>query len=249
MAPQSPSAPQRWFSTGKPPQGDILTPPFPEDAKEQEAQARSSKLFQKAVWERPADPYKILYADQLVHGLLMTNLDSDIPGTVRIKTTEPVEDRWGHGHTIIPVDTTFLGRQEGATTYGQQRLPAQIVMAIFPDGSAVNWNKGQAGDALGASGIPARVDNHYAKALLGVGLAAVLHIGVRAPFGSTSGFQPNLPQEFAQEATQGVSQQAQEVLRQQFAVRPTLTQEQGYPVSISFSENVSFMTQPTLIRQ
>ncbi len=242
-------SPPRWFSTASQPQGDTLAPPFNEDAKEKEGEGQPSKLFTKATWEKPANPYKVLYADQIVQGLLMQGIDSDIPGTIRIKVVEAVKDRWGHGHEILPFDTTFIGKQEGQTAYGQTRIPVQIYMGILPNGTAIKWNNGQAGDAEGASGIPAKVNNHLGKLIIGAGISAVLNIGVRAPFGSTSGFQPNLGQEFAQDATQGINQNLQPALRQQFAVRPTLTQAYGYPVTISFLENVSFMTAPGIVKQ
>jgi type IV secretion system protein TrbI len=243
--------PERWFSAVVAPSGDVLQPPLPEDPREKEREMQQSKLFPRAVWETPADPYRVLYADQLVNGVLSTGINSDIPGTIRIKVTEPVMDRWGHGHTIIPVDTTFLGQQQGTTNFGQTRIPAQITMAILPNGTAIQWKNGQASDALGRAGIPADVDNHYVKLFVGVGLQALLNIGVRVPFGSPGAgqFQQNLPQEFAQDAAQGVTQAGQRIITQQFSVKPTLTQEFGYAVSISFSENVSFMTRPDVIKK
>ena len=66
-------APKRWFSRETPMQGDILTPPFPED-KDAEGRGRQSALFPQAIWETPADPTKVLYADQVVQGLLMQSL-------------------------------------------------------------------------------------------------------------------------------------------------------------------------------
>jgi type IV secretory pathway VirB10-like protein len=244
--PAKPDVPKRWFAAMAAPRGDIVQPPFPEDPK---AKDQQSKLFPKAVWEKPKDPYKILYADQVVQGQLTQNISSDFPGTVRIKVTQAVEDRWGHGHVLVPIDTTFIGQQQGNTNFGQTRLPVQITQAIFPDGTAVQWSKGQVGDAMGANGVPADVDNHYGKLLLGVGLQALLSIGVRAPFGSTQGFQQNLPQEFAQDASQGVNQAGQRIIQQQFSVKPTLSQEHGFPVTISFLENVSFQTEAILVKQ
>jgi len=230
-------------------QGDTLTPPLPIDP--QEAQAQQSKLFPKAVWEKPENPYKVLYADQVVHGVLTTEISSDIPGIFRIKTTEPVMDRWGHGHEILPVDTAFLGRQQGQANFGQTRIPSQIYMAILPNGTAIQWQNGQAGDALGQAGISANVDNHYLKLFMGVGLQALLNVGTRVPFGSPGPgqVQQNLPQEFAQDASQGVNQAGQRILAQQFAVRPTLTQEFAYPVTISFADNVSFQTQAITVKK
>ena len=54
-------------------QGDVLTPPFPEE-KDPEGRGRQSTLFPQATWETPADPTKVLYADQVVQGLLMQSL-------------------------------------------------------------------------------------------------------------------------------------------------------------------------------
>lgn len=245
--PKGAEKPKRWFSTPTPPQGDILQPPLPHDPKEDEQQ--QSKLFPKAVWEKPANRYRVLYADQIVKVQVAQDINSDFPGVYRLKVTEAVEDRWGQGHVIVPVDTTFMAKQQGQSNFGQTRIPSQVYMGIFPDGTAVSWNTGQVGDEMGASGLPANVDNHYAKLFLGVGLQALLNVGTRLPFGSPSGFQQNLPQEFAQDATQGMSQAGQRIITQQFQVRPTLTQETGYPATIQFLENVSFQTQPVTIRK
>ena len=225
-------------------QGDVLTPPFPEEKDAEGQRGRQSPLFPQAIWETPADPTKVLYADQVVQGLLMQSLNSDIPGTVRVKATETVYDRFGQGKVLLPMDTTFLGRQEGQAQYGQERLPVTITMAILPDGTAIQWKSGQAGDATGATGIPAKVNNHYGSVILGAGLSALLNIGTRAPFGSTSNFQQNLPQEFAQDTAQSLGQSAQDIVRRQLTVNPTLTVTYATPVTLQFGENVSFQTKP-----
>jgi type IV secretory pathway VirB10-like protein len=237
---------KRWFSTVQPPQGDILAPPFPDDPKEQ---AHQSKLFPKAVWERPADPYKVLYWDQTIQGQLYQDINSDIPGTFLIKVTEDVKDRWGHGHMLIPLDTVLLGRQDGQSAYNQERLPATVLAGIFPDGSSINW-EGQTGDSMGAKGIPADVNNHWGRLLLGVGLQAILNLSVRGASGATGigSYQQSLPQEAAQDVTRGLNQAGQKVL-EQFQVRPTLTQKHGYPVTVSFTRNVSFMSSPVVAHQ
>ena len=56
-----------------------------------------------------------------------------------------------------------------------------ITMAILPNGTAIQWKSGQAGDAAGATGIPGKVNNHYGSVILGAGLSALLSIGTRAP--------------------------------------------------------------------
>ena len=263
----------RWFSVPRKPKDNVLRPPLADEDGEFQTVAatppepgaggpgsgapprgtrprggRQSRLFPQAVWETPADRYKILYADQLVPCQLTTNINSDFPGLVLCKVTQAVEDRWGHGHVIIPLDTVLIGVQQGQPEFGQQRLPVGIGMAIFPDGTAATWEKGQLGDAMGAASVPMDVDNHYAKLFAGVLISAVLQVGVRAPFGSTTSFNPSLPQEFAQQAASGINQAAQRIL-QQFIVRPTLTQEQGFPVTAQFGQNLSFQTKAVVVRK
>jgi type IV secretion system protein VirB10 len=237
--------PKRWFSKETTMQGDILTPPFPDEKNGQ--QGRQSALFPQAIWETPADPTKVLYADQVVHGLLMQSLNSDIPGTVRIKATETVYDRFGQRKVLIPMDTTFLGRQEGKPQYGDERVPVTITMAILPNGTAIQWKSGQAGDATGATGIPGKVHNHYGSIILGAGLSALLNIGTRAPFGSPSNFQQNLPQEFAQDTAQSLGQSVQGIVQRELNISPTITAKYATPVTLQFGENVSFQTKPLLV--
>ena len=113
-----------------------------------------SKLFPKAVWEKPAHPEKVLYANQMINGLLMQDLNSDLRrATVRIKVTQDVMDRWGLGHVLLAKDSTILmATMEGQAKYGQKRIPLARLYGLSPDGSAI-CSKGQAGDAMGAAGM------------------------------------------------------------------------------------------------
>ena len=200
-------------------QGDVLTPPFPEE-KDAEGRGRQSALFPQAIWETPADPTKVLYADQVVQGLLMQSLNSDIPGTVRVKATETVYDRFCRARCSSRWIPPSWGARRGKPQYGEERVPVTITMAILPNGTAIQWKSGQAGDAAGAAGIPAKVNNHYGSVILGAGLSALLNIGTRAPFGSTANFQQNLPQEFAQDTAQSLGQSAQGIVNRALNVAP-----------------------------
>ena len=140
----------RWFSAKTVVQGNLLSAPLPLEKGETEA----SKLFPKAVWERPKDPTKVLYADQIINGLLQQDLNTETPGMLRIKVTQAVSDRWGLGHILLPVDASLLAITEGTLRYGQKRVPAAVTMGILPDGTAIHFSKGQAGGCDGRSRCP-----------------------------------------------------------------------------------------------
>ena len=239
---------KRWFAAKPSEKTDVMAPPFAVEEHEGD-KGKESKLFQPAVWEQPADPTKILYADQVVHGLLMQNVNSDIPGTVRIKVSEDVKDRWGQGHVLLPMDTTFVGKQEGTTAQGQTLIPITVGMAILPSGAAILFDGGQVGDAGGATGLPGDVNGHYGKLVGGALLSALVNIGVRAPFGSTQGYNPSLSQEYSKDAANSLGQSMQEILKRELATRPTITQKHSYPVTVAFTKNVSFQTGPTIVKK
>lgn len=238
---------KRWFSTRRKREGNFLKPPIPEDEKDQ----RRSEVFPAAQWEKPEDPYKVLYSDQIIPVLLTNSINSDEPGTLRLKVTQNVEDRWGHRNVIIPIDTVFLAIQQGQARFAQSRIPLSVYLSIFPDGSSMYWDNGQVGGPMGQAGLEADVNNHYLKLLLGTGIQALLQVGTRAPFGSpgVGQYQQNLPQEFAQSAGQGINQTGNDIIRRQFIVPPTLSADFGAPATISFLKNISFQKKPAIARQ
>src|SRR4029077_16111425 len=96
--------------------------------------------------------------------------------------------------------------------------------------------------------IPANVDNHWFKLFLGVGIQALLNYSVRAreALGVGQVQQPGGAQDLGQDLTRGANQGGQQLL-QRFNVRPTLSQDFAYPVTIQFMRNVSFQTKATII--
>jgi type IV secretory pathway VirB10-like protein len=238
---------------------NVLTSPFgdeddtaPPTTPEGQPQARRRQpgrgtLIVPATWEAPADPTKVLYAHQVIYGLLERDMNSDAPGPISVLVTEQVEDMFGQGQVLIPQYTHLLGMEEARPTYGQERVPATFRLANFPDGRSVSFRNARAGDETGAAGIPGHVNNHWVKLGIGAVISAAVNFGVRQPFGSTEGFQPSLPQEYARDVGQGLQQPLQRAIQQKFLVPPTITQTRGFPVIIMLEENVSFMTKPVQV--
>ena len=262
----------RWFSGKNKIQTVVLKSPFANDPEEIAAQkqegaggalpqqgtppqqggpgqqATPSKLFPKAIWEEPLDKYKVLYSHQIVTGVLYQRISNKSPGVFRIEVDQDVMDQWGHGHVLIQRDTKLMGIM-GKESSGNEVLMASIYQANFPDGRSLAWegqDVGQAGSAAGEAGIPANVDHHYGKLFLGVGISALLAMGPRIAAGSPSPnqFGPNLPQEFANQASNGATQALAPVIRQKFFVPDTYSQEFAFPVTVQFVRNLSFQTPP-----
>jgi type IV secretion system protein VirB10 len=223
-----------------------------EEPKDGQAEEKAQKptigdvLFPTAKWATPLKPPYVLYRSQLIPAILLHDVNSDIAGDIHLMVTADIIDKFQSGVVLIPQNSYIHGQQEGQPKYGQQRLNMKIESLEFPDGTVMTFAKAKAGDQSGAVGIPGSVNNHYGQVLLSAVLTAVLSVGTRTPFGSTSGFQQSLPQEFAQDAAQSLNRTGQRIVERSLQVNPTIELEYGTPVQVHLGEAISMMTEPGL---
>jgi type IV secretion system protein VirB10 len=180
--------------------------------------------------------------------VLLDELNSDVPGQVRVKVTRPGLDKFQRGVVLIPQHSILLGTQDGQPVYGQSRLPVTLDQIERPDGTLVRLTKAKLADQAGAQGVTGKVNHHLGRVILGAELSALLSIGTRAPFGNTTNFQPTLPQEFAQDVGSSLNRSGQQIVQRELTVPPTIIVPAGTPVSLSLGDNVSFSQPPTLTR-
>ena len=193
------------------------------------------------------DPTKVLYRAQVIPGILLQALNSDIPGQVRIMITRPVTDRFHHGHVLIPQHSMLLGAQDGRPAFGQTRVAVTIEEIQFPQGEIVRL-QGQMADRSGALGSRGKVNNHYVKIGIGAVLSAVLNIGTRGVTGSPQNYQPTLGQEFTRDVGESVSRSGQSIVDKSLNIPPTLTLKAGTEVTIQLAENLSFAQPPVSVK-
>jgi type IV secretory pathway VirB10-like protein len=204
-------------------------------------------LIPRAVWAKPAQVDKVLYWDQPIIAEVQTAINSDIPGEVRFKVLRAVLDREMRGREIIPALTSMKGQQDGIAKFGQQRVNVAVSEMIFPDGTVVHLPQSRIADPSGAAGIPAEVDNHYGRLLMGLLFSVGFNVGTRVAAGQPSGEQYTIQQELAREAGQGANREAQRIV-EQFRVPPTLKAKAGDEVSLYASQNINFSQLPITVR-
>ncbi len=117
----------------------------------------------------------------IIPAMLLTAINSDLPGLVSAQTTVDVLDSVYGREILIPKGTKVMGEYEAAPGYGQERVFIGFKRLLFPDGSSLNLGAmpGQSQD--GRSGFDADVDNH----LFGIVSSALLLSAVSAGVSST----------------------------------------------------------------
>lgn len=247
--PTEPKGPRRWLfpdtlTVGKPIFQEAGAPGMP---REKEDGAKSDTLIQKAHVVRAEDVTGMLYRDTPIHGILLGNVNSDVPGDIRFYVDRHVMDAHGQGRILIPQHSQGIVTQKGQVKFGDERLPAEFAQLRFPDGTLVTF-KGQAADKSGATGLPGEVNNHIPQLLLKILASTALSVGARIPSGNTTGYQPTLPQQFAEDASRGVNQAGQKIVQQQLDRPPTITAKAGDIMTIEVKENINFNTDVKIIK-
>lgn len=112
----------------------------------------------------------------MIPAVLLTAINSDLPGEIIAQVTSDVHDFKTLKHTLIPMGSRIIGRYDSNVTYGQNRLLVVWDRIIFPNGNTMALDNYQGVDLLGNSGMKGKVNNHFWKLLRSVILSAGINV-------------------------------------------------------------------------
>lgn len=199
--------------------------------------SQSTKDYLAAPLRRPKSPYEVK-AGTVVPAVLITAINSDLPGPVVGQVRENVYDTVTGNYLLIPQGTRLLANYDSMVAWGQERVLLCWNRMIFPNGSSLNLDCMPAGDLQGAAGLTNDVDHHWDRIVKGAAIASLLAATTTAVAGNTQGFQPTVPQVFARNAASEVNQVGQQVTRKNIQIQPTITVRPGYAVNVMVTRDM-----------
>ena len=202
----------------------------------------------------------------MIRGILETAIQSDLPGNVRATTTEDVYSFDGR-RVLIPKGTMLTGEYRSGLTRGQSRVFVVWTRMLRADG--VSLMLGSYGtDGLGRSGLTGEVDKHFldrfgsaalltitggaAQFVAGLGNNQNLYAGQQyaldpttqtlVPISGPSQNQilQNGRQVGAQSASQSISRMAEEALKDEIHIPPTIHVDQGTRIIVFVKRDLDF---------
>jgi len=177
---------------------------------------------------KPLISKNALLAGSLIPGLLLTEVNSDLPGEIIGQVSQTVYDTVSGQHTLIPQGTKVLGRYDSRVTFGQERLLIVWHRLIFPSGESISLDGMQGTDQIGAAGVKDQVNNHYGRLLSGVILSSILGATAQMSQGnSVNTFNPSFDQLAAQGAAQNINNVGQRITERNLNIQPTLVIRPG----------------------
>src|SRR5450631_642498 len=159
---------------------------------------------------RPRSPYEVK-AGTIIPTVLITGINSDLPGTILGQVRENVYDTVSGNYLLIPQGSKLLASYDSMVAYGQERVLVCWQRLIRPDGTSLSLDCQPGVDLGGYAGFTDTVDNHWWRVLTGVALGSVLAAGVVVPQGNVSGYVPTIGQGMAANAAGAVNQAGQQI--------------------------------------
>lgn len=201
------------------------------------ASQSTDPYLEEAVIEN-VSPYE-LKAGSVVTGVMVTGLNSDLPGQVIGQVREDVYDSITGANLVIPKGTKLLGRYDSRVAFGQERALMAWDRMIFPNGHSINLRGMQGSDNQGYSGFADQVDNHYWKLIKGafvLSTFAYANIQILPSEGDADSPQGAAAAEFAGTFADFGAQLGGRMVQ----VQPTIKIRPGYTFSIMINKDMVF---------
>ncbi len=196
--------------------------------------AKKSYDYIKSKKTKPVSKYEIK-AGSIIPGVLITAINSELPGQVLGQVSENVYDTATGKYLLIPQGTKIVGIYNADVTYGQNRIMIAWNRLIFPDGQTLNIGAMNGTDKSGQGGFEDEVDHHYFRIFGSAFLMTLFngdmrfksgHIVIRNQSSNTE------RKETAMEKT------AAKMVEKQMNVAPTIKIRSGYKFNIFVTKDM-----------
>jgi len=186
-------------------------------------------------------PYT-LTAGTVLSASLVTQITSDLPGTVVAQLNRDVYDSRTGRIVLIPKGTRLIGRYDTHVSVGQRRLLVSWMSLIFPDGRSTALPDLAAIDEHGSAGLADAVDNHLPRVFGTALLLSAVGAGAQLsqPTSGNALTTPSSGQIAAGALGQQMSGTALDVLRRTADIPPTITVRAGMPFDLLLAHDLVF---------
>lgn len=173
--------------------------------------------------------------------VLITEINSDLPGQLTAQITMDVYDSIRGDHLLIPKGSRLVGQYNNDIRLGQERVMAAFKRLILPNGTYVDLQGMSISDAQGQSGVTGDVDNHFWKmfgpSLFSAGLAYLFQRN-QGDSNTTVNVYGSSQQGFTSAAGQILVDTSKKITDRTANIPPTITIKQGYKFNVIASRDI-----------
>lgn len=191
--------------------------------------------------EPAGSPYT-LRAGTVIPGLLVTGINSDLPGDLVGQVSRDVCDSRTERLVLIPKGARLIGSYDNQIAAGEGRLLVAWTRLILPDGRSLRLPGLALKDLEGQTGAKDRVDTHWQRVFGKALLLSAIGAGAQLsqPQQTSTFAPPSAGQVAAGALGQELSNVALEVLRRGMDLPPTITIRAGQTFNVFLNGDLVF---------
>lgn len=188
-------------------------------------------------------PSQEIKAGWVIPGVMISGLNSDLPGQIIGQVREAVYDSATSTQCLIPPGSRLVGIYDSGVTLGQTRALAAWQRIIYPDGSSISLDKMPGADQGGYAGFYDQVNNHYLKIFGAGAMLSIFSAGIQLSQPQASGNEnTNSSQIIAGALGQQMGQIGMQMAQRNMNIQPTLEIRPGYQFNIMVTKDILLPT-------
>jgi type IV secretion system protein VirB10 len=179
-----------------------------------------------------------LKAGNIIPGVMITGINSDLPGRLVGQVRENIYDTVTGRHLLIPQGTRVIGTYDSKVAYAQERVLIVWTRLIFPNGDSIDLEGMDGVDLSGYAGLRDKVNNHYGKLITGVVLSSILSATAKVAAGNYDSGQASFGQLAASGAAQEVANVGAKIADKNLNVQPTIEITPGMKFNVFVNKDL-----------
>ena len=198
----------------------------PQDEKREFMAANhNTGFYAKSSIQAPISKYEIK-AGTIIPAVLITGVNSDLPGYITARVRENVYDTVTGKHLLIPQGTRIIGVYDSKIQYGQNRVMTVWTRLIYPNGKSLDLENMTGIDQGGYAGFKDKVNNHWGKLISGALVTSVLSAGAKVATGDPD--DDSYEHLAAQGAAENIANVGAKATEKNLNIQPTIEIRPGY---------------------
>jgi type IV secretory pathway VirB10-like protein len=187
--------------------------------------------------QHPRSPNEIK-AGTVLPAVLITAINSDLPGPVVAQVREHVYDTVSGNTLLVPQGSRLIAQYDSMVAWGQERVLLCWNRLVLPNGDSMDLQCMPAADLKGAAGLADQVDEHWWRILKGATVATLLSVGTAYAAGDTSTYNPTVGQVAARSASGEIGTVGAQLTRNNLSIQPTITVRPGFSVNVIVTKDM-----------
>lgn len=206
--------------------------------KEFKEQSIRTNVKSSYVLSESPSPYSVL-AGTIIPGVLVTGMNSDLPGTVIGQVSQNVYDSIKGKYLLIPQGSKIIGVYDTNTAYAQTRGAVIWQRLILPNGEAMILPNLGGSDEQGYVGFNDKVRSHYARVVWSSMIGGAI-VAASASIDDSDSEENSFESQMGAQVNSNLSGAVNSIVNKNLNIAPTVIIRPGYKFSIIVDTDLVF---------